>query len=80
MPPIRKPPVVAIKGTTGPDIITQKELKEAADLQAVVWTSERAAHLAIERLRNRLFQGATLETGSLTFDRELKMVRRKKTG
>lgn len=80
MRPPRKPPVIAIKGTAKPDLITQKELKEAADLQAAVWMSERAAHLAIERLRARLFHGASIEDGALVFDRELKMVRHRRAG
>jgi hypothetical protein len=80
MSPKRKPPVVAIKGSARPDIITQQELVAIGDLQASVWQVERAVHLAVERLRARLFQGASLEDGPLVFDQELKMVRRRKTG
>jgi hypothetical protein len=78
--PKRKPPVVAIKGTVRPDLVTQTDLTEIAELQASVWQVERAVHLAVERLRNRVFQGATVEDGELVFDWELKMVRRRKTG
>lgn len=78
--PKRKPAVVAIKGTAGPDIITQSDLEKISELQAVVWKIDREVHLAVERLRARLFQGARLEEGPLVFDQELKMVRRRMAG
>lgn len=77
MPPTRKPPVVAIRGSAAPDVITQTELKHASDLQAALWSAERTAHLAIENLRGRLLHGARIEDGPLVFDLDLKMVRRK---
>lgn len=74
----RKSIVVAIKGTVGPDRITQKDFAEIADLQDAVWRVERAVHLAVERLRTRIFQGALVEDGPLIFDCELTMVRPRK--
>lgn len=75
--PKRKPIVVAIKGSTKPDVVSQGTLKKIADLQGALWKAERAAHLAVEELRTRLLYGASVEPGPLVFDPELKMVRRR---
>jgi hypothetical protein len=75
----RKPPrsVVSIKGSVGPDRVTQAELQAAADLQGAVWLAEKAARECVQAIESRLTCGATLEPGPLTFDRMLQMARRR---
>lgn len=76
----RKPPqkVRSITGPHKPDVITQAELNRAAELQAAEWLAAQAAHKANSSLHVRLLHGASVEIGEFTFDRELRMVRRRK--
>lgn len=79
----KKPPakIVSIAGQLDEDIVTQKELAEISDMQAAEWVAAQSAHRAVLRLIERLKAGAKIEDGTLTFDRELRMVRsRKKAG
>lgn len=76
--PQRKPPakVKAIKGDFRPDVISQEELRNAAELQATVWLAEKNAREAVQKIEARILAGATLEPGELTFDQDLQMARR----
>lgn len=75
----KKPParVVAIKGEFSEDVITQAELTVAAELQAAVWLAEGEAREAVQDIERRLKHGASIQSGGMTFDRHLKMARRK---
>lgn len=75
----RKPQKVrSIAGQHEPDVITQADLRRIAELQAAEWIAASNAHKANHRIQTRLLLGASVEPGPLTFDRELKMVRREK--
>lgn len=74
----KKPPgrVVAIKGSYSPEVISQTELRDAAELQATVWLAEKNAREAVQDIERRVKDhGATIEDGQYYFDRELQMVR-----
>jgi len=60
--------------------ITQEEIRQASVLQAIAWRAERRAHQYITALERRMERGAPVEEGPLAFDRELEMVRTRKTG
>jgi hypothetical protein len=71
--------VVSIQGAHKQDIISQEELRQAADLQAAEWLTAQSVQKSILRLLDRIENNAALiEDGSLEFDRELRMVRSKK--
>lgn len=76
----RKPAqkVRSIRGGYQPDVVTQAELIQAAELQATVWLAEKNAREAVQSLEYRLRQGATMEAGEYSFDLELQMVRSNK--
>lgn len=76
----KKPParVLAISGAHEADVITQDDLMRASQLQAAEWLAANAAHKANLTILNRLKHGAQIETGTLTYDRELRMVRTRK--
>lgn len=68
----------AIKGEYAPDLITQAELLNAAELQATVWMAEKNARECVQGIERRIEQGARIEPGNMIFDRELQMARSKK--
>ena len=80
----RKPPgkVSAISGQHKPDVVSQNELLELADMQRMEWSVGKRAALMSETVKTRIQHGATVEPGTLYFDIELEMVRtaRKKEG
>ena len=76
---VRKPPVVAIRGTTGPDVITQNELRELAALQDAEWLASRVSQKASMDLEARIAHGATIEPGLLMWDAERNMARSQKS-
>jgi len=70
--------VLSIRGEFAPDRVTQEQLREAADLQATAWLAEKQAREYVQQLEARLLQGADIEPGEMTFDRELQMARRRR--
>ena len=72
----RKPPVIAIRGTRHlPDVVTQQQLGELADLQAA---ERRLTRTVIEKalsIERRIQEGAKVEPGSLGFDQSLTLAR-----
>lgn len=82
MSPRRKPPrrVLSIRGDFAPDVVTQAQLQEAADLQATAWLAEKQARECVQGLERRIMHGAAVEPGEMTFDRDLQMARRRKDG
>jgi hypothetical protein len=46
-------------------------------MQATAWLAEKQARECVQSIETRLNQGATIEPGELTFDRELQMARRR---
>lgn len=70
--------VRSIKGSFAPDKVTQEELRQAAEFQATVWLAEKQAREIVQGIEARLNQGATIEPGEMTFDRELQMARSRK--
>ena len=77
--PARKPPVVAIRGRAIPDVITQAELHELAELQDAEWLASRVSQKASMDLEARIAHGATIEPGPLTWDKERNMARSRKS-
>ena len=77
--PTRKPPVVASRGRAVPDVITQAELHELAELQDAEWLASRVSQKASMDLEARIAHGATIEPGPLTWDRERNMARSRKS-
>lgn len=76
---MKKPPskVRSIAGQHEPDVITQRDLSRVAELQAAEWLAANNAHKAVLQIQARLLHGARIEPGELSFDSELRMVRRK---
>ncbi len=70
----------SISGDYAPDVVTQAELKESAELQATAWLAEKQAREKVQSLERRLREGATVEPGPMEFDMELQMARTRKTG
>jgi len=75
--PLRGAPVVS-----GPDPgrtqaqISQERLRRGAELLAAEWNAIRARQEFALQIERELAEGAGLEPGELTFDSELKLVRR----
>jgi hypothetical protein len=74
----RKPPVVAIRGSHRPDLVSQDELRKLAELQAAEWRIGQSLAVMALEVQARIAHGATVEDGPLVFDRDLKMARRGK--
>jgi len=76
-PPKKPPTIASISGSYKPDMITQEELRKLGDLQAAEWIAAKNTHKLALIIESRLIQGAEIEPGDLTFDRELGMMRRR---
>lgn len=78
--PSRKPPgtVRSISGSYQPDVVTRAEFVEGAELQATAWLAEKNAREHVQRIEQRIENGARIEDCEYVFDRELQMIRTKK--
>ena len=54
----RKPPVVAIRGTHTEDVVTQRELKKLAEMQAAEWQLNQTVARMIMQVEGRIHHGA----------------------
>lgn len=75
--PLRGAPVApgAERGRTQAQI-SQERLRKGAELLAAEWNAIRARQEFALQIERELTEGAGLEPGELTFDTELKLVRR----
>lgn len=78
---MKKPPtrVRSIRNeSVAPDLVTQAQLAELADLQAIAWEAHGAASKRAATISARIREGAVIEPGNWGFDTELEMARRKR--
>ena len=75
----RKPPVVEINGSGHrPDVISDDDLRNLAELQAFAWRAERAAQDAVASIERRILHGARIDSIDWYWDSDLRMVRSRK--
>lgn len=67
--------VRSIKGKHVPDVLRDADFARVAELQAVAWQAEQAAHVAAAELKRRILHGARIESAAYYWDEGLQMVR-----
>ena len=61
-------------------VVSQDRMRVAAEYQALAWQANDIALSEIQAIAIDLKHGATVETGPLVYDAELKMARTRRVG